>query len=373
MSNHLAGVVASALNRVCEQIDHDAPGRGTDKLSDDRRLEWPAAYALYASAEAERWRRWSSVGADRRAIHAARWLLERAQEPHFGGWGIPVERDSMRIGSTHPTSTPLAVPTALAVTALVDTYPLLDPQLRQTASRAIAAAVSQFNATRRDLDGDRSWLLYAGDPNRAFAVVNSNALFAGALHRATSIPGALPRDAAGLGARIARWVLGTRLPDSEQPAWPYYGSPAPPDGRRGRPNDLLHEAYVWIGLASGHADWLPQALTPLSVDAAAATFVHRYLDGGRLRELPVEYGDRVASRPGRSWQRRARLRREASLSSLGAALDALGVSVSDSASLERTALPVLHQLHTELDGTSLGVRTLMTVYRGLVRLSSREP
>lgn len=201
-------LVQESLRILDRKIDYKNAGVGDDPLSPDLKLPWPAAFALHASAEAQRFEFRKEAEAESNAVLSVLNLVQMATEPDFRGWGIPVPRDSMRVGQPHPKETALALSSAYAIIAICDVYPLLDPSEKITAVSAVRKTIKGFLAAKRDTPNGSSYLLFSSDPSRIWAVTNTNALFAGALHKAATRLPIATSELVECSERIAKWVVG---------------------------------------------------------------------------------------------------------------------------------------------------------------------
>ena len=365
-------LVEECLRILNQRIDHASAGRGYEPISPHKKLEWPTAFALHASAESQLFRTKRMEESRSNAVTSVRRLLELAGSERFAGWGIPIARDSMRTGVPHPAETALAVPSAFAIIAICDAYPYLDIADKAVALAAVRKTILVFLREKRLQPDGSFFLLYSSDSTRDWSVTNSNALLAGAFFQAaTQLPIAMP-ELVDSTSRIANWVLGAaRDLETINTHWPYYSQPGPSDGRDGKPNDLIHESFTLSGLSLLPSAWLTTVASPVEIDVFLHQLVQRFYSGGGFRDFPVNYTHRIANRLTNGRPGRLALSRRASLGALGALADVLGKSMSDTNLLQKTCLPLLDEIKSRIEDERLTVRHQNLLYRGMVRLSCR--
>lgn len=207
--------LAERYTQLLGMFDAERPGYGLDAYTPDEAMDQAMAYALFASAEANR-------GALESAKRAAGWLI--ANRPG-GGWGLPFAWDAFSDGSENPANTVYTITTALGVQGLLDVYDATGEAVyRDTAKEAMDTLLGAMT-------DDYFW--YSVRPEDDYPVYNVNGMMLGQLQRL---------GMSDLADEVLAFVLSGALRDEAGHVyWPYSADNA-------RPNDLVHESYTMQGL-----------------------------------------------------------------------------------------------------------------------------
>lgn len=331
-------MVAELIKRL-ERLDHFSNlGFGPDHLSDCS-LQWPLAYAgftLYASnmlsgcRESEKFRSYCV----KREFYSSTILtclyslFELAKLSHGPGigFGIPVERDTFRLGVPTRPFVPMLVPSAFGIYAIVDALQidLETDGKRQLVGRLAREVAKTFLVHAKYSDAEQSWIGFSTRNDHNYPVVNANALFAGALASLATLEevGSYREYMLEVSHKLVGYIENQVRYKSGTPYWHYYGHFAPDINRAQRENDLLHESYTWYGLQRYYE--VTHDLEGLQfVRSNVRSSVKRFIHDTHVGELPLDYiGEQVTS--GANDLKLRRLNRRARLWSLAAALGMLG-------------------------------------------------
>jgi hypothetical protein len=285
------GVYWQCLN----MLEPGRAGFGYDHLDRERKRDWPVGYALFCSAEARRALGTGDPAAVENARAAAEWLVEHSDLDQDAevGWGVPVARDTFRIGRNIPANVEYLVPTTFAIRALLDVCEVLrrrregDWRMTVPAFLEVAIAAARTFAARElpVADGGIAFR-YSTAPEHFYPVINATALFTGQLQRLVKTTDARDVLFSSSAERAVEYLRGQRKGPAESPSWRYYGEQMPPQAAARKLNDLLHECYTYDGLidykAHGgkQADWIrPEAFL---------RGIRRFLGDGSLSKSPGE-------------------------------------------------------------------------------------
>jgi hypothetical protein len=261
------GVYLQCLN----MLEPGRAGFGYDHLDRERKRDWPVGYALFCSAEARRALGTGDPTAVENARAAADWLIKHSDLDQDAevGWGVPVARDTFRIGRNIPANVEYLVPTTFAIRALLDVCAVLSRRREgdwQTTVSAIlevaVAAARTFAARALPAAGGGIAFRYSTAPEHSYPVINATALFSGQLQRVVKMTGIRDPLLTSSADRAIEYLKGQREGPEESPCWRYYGEQMPPHAATRKLNDLLHECYTYDGLidyktcGGKQADWI---------------------------------------------------------------------------------------------------------------------
>lgn len=211
------------------RFDLEAPGHGLDAYTPTQVLGHAMAYAQFASAEAHRFTRTNDPATLARAIGATGWLLDNTSAEDTPGWGLAFDWDAFGDGTTNPITTVYGITTALAIQALQDVHDVTgEPALLALALDSARHYVQ--HGIQSDEAG--SWAWYSLEESDAYAVLNITAMLAGQFQRLGTA------DLASVADEFVQHLLSHQLEDGR---WMYSALGHPSDGR---PNDLVHAAYI---------------------------------------------------------------------------------------------------------------------------------
>jgi len=256
-------------------FDEASPGFGLDSGKKDKPLNYPMAYALYASAEALRYQHSQDLQALLNAIHATRWLVDHADLDNDGrpGWGLPFSWDAFGDHSVNPENLAYGITTAIVVKALFDVYdacPFFSYRvLRHELFTLAEEALTSYLLVASDQNKNEMVFWYSVNPADRYHVINVSSMLIGQCQRLSFYRGSkkpsnmarvqgetvpeVPQSNKGIDfSRVAddgvRYILRLQLLDRQRlPFWLYSGDHHRPDILN-RPNDLVHACYVIEGL-----------------------------------------------------------------------------------------------------------------------------
>lgn len=314
-----------------------ALGYGPDHLSEVNH-HWPLAYATLALASVRRFEATDDALSGQCALKSAECLVLEAEKGAQGlyGLGIPVSRDTFRLGVPTEARTVMVVPSAFAMLALSDVakLKLCSDATRNRLVKAAAAIghTIQMHCVQRE--ENKVWVAFGVLPAHRFPVINANALCAGAFFEVAQMltnEGLHSNHFHELGQMLKAYVLDQKQKDQEGVSWwRYYGHHAPDAHKGRRHNDLLHEAYVWFGLSRACSLKSKNELGTSAIVSSLSRFCYQ----SRLIELPTPYVESEFKRLKRSAALEDRLLRDARVWSVASAL---AVTAADSGSEALTA------------------------------------
>lgn len=287
----------SLYNKTLETLDENRLGYGYDPYLGEEKRHWPMAYALIASAEADRYSEVKLGEAAKNASKAASWLYEHRDRDDDGevGWGLPFAWDAFSDGSTNPIHHKLTITTALAGHALLDVIehvPSLRYQTRKKYYEAVQNAVDPYldRSLYNEYDhGICFW--YSITPNDGYDVLNPSVMLAALLQRLSKlnlVSDEKRSDYRSYADDAVSYIIGEKESYEDGIIWWYYGEDIP--NRSNIYNDAVHAAYIVDGLFTylDHADGLPKPLGADGILNGLKLFregenIHRYIE----RDDPV--------------------------------------------------------------------------------------
>lgn len=278
--------VKHSIASLASNLDVEAPGYGADVL-DQMPRHWATAYGLVLRACARVSKNSDLVLPEEWATKCASWLLEDQGSRTNFGWGIPIARRTFNIDPTIEPEFPYAVPTAFACLGLVefcttDSFSV-SPQLKDEVSDVVGRAIDEFIQRIVHIDTHRSFMPYSLHPKHTYDVINTSALWCSTIQRAVNA-GIIGQPHAKYAHKLARHVVTMSAGRMPVVGWNYFGLNRPPKSRPNKPNDAMHEGYVWSALldygrnGGSLPDWIHQSLGPS---------MRRYVHGDVVHELPL--------------------------------------------------------------------------------------
>lgn len=256
MTQVLLDVYTNTLNL----FNKTSPGYGFVVEAENKgELHCPVAYALFASAEAHRFRITNEKSALNNAINAALWLAENPDLDNDGevGWGVPYAWDPGNIGYNNPEHTVCAVPTALGIQALLDTYEVgINSERSREVFRFLGSAVEAaktFINGRFDINKDGLIFWFSKYQRDSYHVINASALLTGQLQRLSNcLDTSFSYELSELATLSVKYIQYHLKFQDGYPYWMYFGGKLPWSSvkrkKNNKPNDLVHEMFILQGL-----------------------------------------------------------------------------------------------------------------------------
>lgn len=247
------------------QFDENDQGKGLDHFNNVTASQ-PMTYGLVLSSEATRYRKVRSDEGARRIKQAVRWLIENRDLDQDGkpGWGLPQAWDTFADGTENPPNTPYTITTAIVVEGLLEALAIENfwttaeqDEILTLIKRVVSRWCNELWAEGFG-GGFFRYSMYERD---AVFSVNAPTMYLGAMVRLLNEHGKSLNEAErslieNRTHALAIAIIGTAELRGDLPFWLY--TPRPNKLNAGRPNDLLHHAYILWGIEA-YRDFAPDA------------------------------------------------------------------------------------------------------------------
>ena len=296
-------------------FDASNPGYGLDTSVKEQKLHHPMAYALFASAESQRYLKTKDSIALNNALIATNWLIKNKNLSGSKevGWGLPFAWDAFRDGSINPPDTTYTITTALVIQALLDVYiatlespvAIKEADIRPLLLNTAISAAETFTKERfSEANSDELVFWYSVRPEDSYHVLNVSSMLVGQLQRLSRYaPLEKARKFSNLADQGVTYIMKRVQIDRKGNIFWLYAGDYWSKSSSNRPNDLVHESYVIQGLIDYviHGGDKANLVNPKLLYKS----FNRFITDERIYEFPRGY--KPPKKVSGNWDRAARL------------------------------------------------------------------